>query len=292
MLGQHSEIAFAGEFQWIFEYSGVEPPADMNQYYRWLEKDRFFQIHQPTVDRSLAFPELLRSVLREMKSAVTATKPLVIVSMHRHYEAVRRIWPNARFIHLVRDGRDVASSWMKFGWHGNTWSCGHEWIARLDEWEQLRTSLSDHQYFALRFEDLIDDPPLQLQKLCRHFGLAYQPEMLEYHRHSTYAPITNSRIRQWSKKLSKQDLRVLETIAGTHLVANGYELSGGPHADLSAIYVSYLRVQNKLRRIRSRIRDHGFWLWITELITRRAGLDRLHDAALRRMYAITNSRLE
>lgn len=292
MLGQHSQVASAGEFQWVFEYSGVEQPADMNDYFVYLEKDRFFQVHRPHLDSSLTFPELAQSILHQMKSSVDSTKPYVTVSMHTHYEAVHRIWPNAKFIHLVRDGRDVASSWMKFGWHGNTWSCAQEWATRLEDWTQLRSRLPQQQWFSVRFEDLVDDPPRQLGALCRHFGLKYQPEMLEYHRHSTYAPITKSRIRQWPRKLSRRDIQIFETIAGNHLQENDYNLSGQPPVNLSIGSVVRLRADDKIRRIQARIRDFGLWLWAAELVTRRARFSRLHNIFLHRMHRITNSKTE
>lgn len=292
MLGQHSQIAFAGEFQWVFEHGGVKSPADMNEYYRSLEKDRFFQAHRPHLDRTLAFPALARSILSQMKSAADRMKPVVTVSMHRHYEALRRIWPNARFIHLTRDGRDVAASWIKFGWHGNTWSCANEWAARLDEWKTLRSCLADGRYFELRFEDLIDNPSVQLTRICHHFGLEYEGQMLQYHRHSTYAPITKSRIRQWSKKLTHREIQVFETIAIRHLIENGYSPSGAPPVNLTAAYLVGLRADDKIRRVRAKIREFGVKLWALELIARRTRLDSLHALTLKRMHQITNSKLE
>ena len=114
--GHHSEIVFVGQLQWVFDFSGAGDPGCMNEYYTWLNKNRFFQVHRPNLDRSLTFPDLARSFLQHMTASVAYSEPLLTESDHRHFRRTWKIWPDAKCLHLVRDGRDVAASWMQFGW--------------------------------------------------------------------------------------------------------------------------------------------------------------------------------
>jgi hypothetical protein len=75
ILGHHSEIVFVGELQWVFDFSGAEDPQCMNEYYAWLDKNRFFHAHRPNLDRSLTFPDLARSFLHQMTESVADSEP-------------------------------------------------------------------------------------------------------------------------------------------------------------------------------------------------------------------------
>ena len=292
ILGHHSEIVYAGEFQWVFDFPGGEEPHHMNEYYAWLYNDRFFQIHRPNIDRSLTFPDLARSFLQQMKESANDSKPMVTASVHWHFRETWKLWPDAKFLHLVRDGRDVAASWMKFGWHGNTWSAAHGWVALLDEWHTLKTDLKSDQFLELRFEDLIDRPEDVIQQTCQFLGVAYQPQMLKYHEHTSYAPITRSRSQQWSKKLSAYEIRIFEAIAGSQLDEYAYARSGEPAISIPHYMNLLFRTQNRFRRARSRIREFGLRLWFMELVARRTGMEQTYQRLLHEMHQITNSKLE
>ncbi len=92
---------------------------------------------------------------------------------------VARVLPEAHFIHVIRDGRDVAVSWSR------TWFAPTRNLAELvNIWaEQIgraRASASGLAYREVRFADLVRQPAAVLQGLCEFVGLNYQPEMLKY----------------------------------------------------------------------------------------------------------------
>lgn len=96
---------------------------------------------------------------------------------------VARVLPEAHFIHIIRDGRDVAVSWSQ------TWFAPTKDRAKLvDMWaEQIgraRASASGLAYSEVRFADLVRQPAAVLQGLCEFVGLNYQPQMLEYFKRS------------------------------------------------------------------------------------------------------------
>jgi hypothetical protein len=96
---------------------------------------------------------------------------------------IHRVFPNARFIHIIRDGRDVASSVLKLPWGPNDivraaeWWNEHVWLAR-----RVGAILGPEQYHEVRFEELVREPERALRACCAFLGEAYASEMLAYPR--------------------------------------------------------------------------------------------------------------
>ena len=96
---------------------------------------------------------------------------------------VARLMPEARFIHIIRDGRDVALSWRK------TWFAPSDDIATLvrtwtDTILGARESAARLHYKEVFYADLVRDPAAVLQDLCEFVDLRYEPSMLQYYTRS------------------------------------------------------------------------------------------------------------
>jgi len=109
-----------------------------------------------------------------------------------HIATLREIFPDARFVHIVRDGRDVASSYREvmaldsdspyrpmlptdIGDIATQWAANVREIA-----EQLRAMTADAA-IALRYEDLVAAPVDELSRLCTWLGLRFSAQMLQFH---------------------------------------------------------------------------------------------------------------
>jgi len=94
-----------------------------------------------------------------------------------------RLFPGVRFVHLIRDGRDVARSFQDTHWvspwlHDNT----EEWVRAMRyqrRWE--RSDLRD-LILQIRYEDLVLDTEATLRKICKFLGEEFEPRMLEWER--------------------------------------------------------------------------------------------------------------
>ena len=152
-------------------------------------------------------------------------------------------FPNASFIHMIRDGRDVAMSMRKAGWlNGNFLKIAQYWQKQVESGINAAKSLpnSENRYFEVYYEQLIQQPEKTLKELCAWLDLEYTPQMLNYHHDATDSlqtehlnlfelnqkPIDASRAYAWKSKLAKQDLADFESIAGSLLQKLGYEISG------------------------------------------------------------------
>lgn len=89
--------------------------------------------------------------------------------------------PEAHFIHVIRDGRDVALSWRPL-WFAPSQSMS-ELADHWSNWVRTGRRLGSRcrHYTEVRFEELVTDPEPVLQSLCQFLELDYQPAMLEFH---------------------------------------------------------------------------------------------------------------
>jgi hypothetical protein len=105
---------------------------------------------------------------------------------HLHYvRYIERYMPRVRFIHIVRDGRDVVASLYEVTheypelWGGKR--AIDECIARWNSDVKLSLALKDSPNHRLtRYEDLLENPEDLLYSVCDFIGIEYVPAMLKY----------------------------------------------------------------------------------------------------------------
>ena len=88
-------------------------------------------------------------------------------------ETIRRVLPEARFIHLIRDGRDAALSLRKL-W----FSPGQDIATIAGDWQQRvragrQGGAEVEHYLEVRYENLVSDPGRELRRVCDFIELAY-----------------------------------------------------------------------------------------------------------------------
>lgn len=294
MLGHHPEIVFVGELEWVWDYARNSSATDLEPYYEWLATNRHYRHHRLSVNRSLAFDDLARDFLKQLRAAVDPAEKRLHVGcqIHRHYAQALAVWPNARFIHIVRDGRDVCASWIRWGWLGNAYVAGVSWCKALAEWTMVKQEIDAARRIELRFEDLIRFPDRELARLCEFIGVPYSDAMLRYHEASTYESVDPAQAGKWRKQLARRDLCVFEAVAGRELLANGYAPSEEPAYVLQPWSRPLLLIENKFRHHRSRVRNYGPGLWAADIVTRVLGLRALQGRVRLALNEIDNSRIK
>jgi len=154
---------------------------------------------------------------------------------------IERLFTDAIWIHLVRDGRDAALSFLELpeGFSGKTWAqprTAAQFAARWRTEILAARKLGEHaggRYLELRYEDLVDEPEQWLRRVCEHASLTWEPEMLDHTRSSDTAHMPEHRnlaqpptpgLRDWRNQLSREDALAFEQVAGDVLRSAGYEL--------------------------------------------------------------------
>ena len=95
-----------------------------------------------------------------------------------HVDHLLRLWPHARFVVLVRDGRDVALSLrrMPFG-PNNAWAAAQWWARGIRAGARAQRE-HPGAVLTVRYEDLAQRPREEVRRLCTFLGLDYADDML------------------------------------------------------------------------------------------------------------------
>jgi hypothetical protein len=160
------------------------------------------------------------------------------------------VFPDARFVHVVRDGRAVASSllqqpwWAGFGgpeqWtfgplsedDSETWErsgrsfavlAGLEWKVLMDAFDAARAAVPPESWLELRYEDVVERPREDVGRLLDHLGLAFTDD---FDRRLAGLELTPSRRDAYREELSARDVELLDQVLAPQLRAHGYTVPG------------------------------------------------------------------
>jgi hypothetical protein len=175
----------------------------------------------------------------------------------RNMRKIERALPEARFIHVIRDGRDVAlSRWKRTLGDGEKAPAGQVaegWQRRIRRAQKQGQRL-DH-YLELRYEDLVTDTEPNLRKISEFLELEWDPVMLRFYERAadrmsemardlpasegkptrpgdermqahamTQKPPDPSAMYRWKERMSPEDVAAFDAEAGELLAELGYEV--------------------------------------------------------------------
>jgi hypothetical protein len=148
------------------------------------------------------------------------------------------MFPTSRFIHVVRDGRDVAKSFQATPWRGR-WlhDSAERWIRALKC--QRRWDLSEvcNRILVIHYEDLVLNTESMLRAICRFVGEEFESNMLSWegkvdeqvperarmHHRKLKLRIGAEGVARWKRELSRREVFVCEAFMAPLLACHGYE---------------------------------------------------------------------
>ncbi|MFI6394676.1 sulfotransferase family protein [Nonomuraea sp. NPDC050547] len=188
----------------------------------------------------------------------------------KQVDLLLRLFPDAQFVHLIRDGRDCVSSLKEMPWYTlDSFHAVSTWAEAMDAGAKLRKSMPEDSYYELRYEDLTEDPATEMKKLCHFLEEDFDQAMLSpreaaqvavpVHKvwHSnTHGEVTKSRVGSWSTRLEDWEIALCEQVLGERLESMGYELSGTEKAAKEHV-LAFQKTMQKRRasRMRKGMRD-------------------------------------
>lgn len=244
-------------------FRGMHSEADRQQLLETWLRSKLFRVSGLDADEisskimaeCRSGGDFLRIVMEEIARKQKVARWSDCTPEHVLYmEEIKRQIPNALFIHIIRDGRDVALSYEKQGWsHPLPWDKNErlavaglywDWIVRKGR-EQGKRLGADYQ--EVRFEELVTNPQGTLSQL----GLFIDHD-LDYERisqagigsvsepNSSFAgesEATFNPVDRWKTKMSSQQITAFEKLVGESLQEWGYSLGSDakPRASLKAI---------------------------------------------------------
>src|SRR5436190_6536233 len=168
---------------------------------------------------------------------------------------IQRGLPEAHFVHLIRDGRDVALSLQEVSWGpDDVAESGRKWVAELQKARRRARRLLPGTYMEARYEDLVADPGSVLRRVSDFVELPWDDAMLSYHQRAeerrqeeirelrplgggtitaeerarqhelVTKPPSVSRVGRWRTEMAPEDREAFEAVGGKLLVELGYEV--------------------------------------------------------------------
>ena len=168
---------------------------------------------------------------------------------------IQRGLPEARFVHLIRDGRDVALSLSEVSWGpGGVEESARKWVRDMGRARRRASRLRPGTYMETRYEDLVVDPEPTLRRVAEFVDLPWSDAMLAYHegaeermsevirefrplggglitaeervrQHELVSqPPSASRVGRWKAEMSPEQQEAFRSVAGKLLVELGYEV--------------------------------------------------------------------
>jgi sulfotransferase family protein len=188
-----------------------------------------------------------------------------------HIDALLAIWPQARVVILVRDGRDVALSLrrMPFG-PNNAWAAAQWWARGIRAGAAAQQRHPDN-VLTVRYEDLARDPTAQVPPICAFLDLAYVPEMLDLEHadrsrivadQASWFPtlfegINTKAVGRWEREMPVRDQAVFAALARDELAQLGYPVPARPLPPptprQAALYHRHNELMRNLNFVRLRV---------------------------------------
>lgn len=190
----------------------------------------------PTPNRTLA--DLIHLVFQSYLNAKdpTATVWGDKTPLNTYYlEWIFKTFPQAKFINMIRDGRDVVSSLIKANLTNVQNGC-LRWNLAVDNARNFESQLSSDNFITIHYEDLVTSPYNTIQSICMFLDIQFNKSMLandqktdkmmdvKYYEHfkNLLNPINNQSIGKWEKNLSKNEQNIVSNKLFQNLKLLGY----------------------------------------------------------------------
>jgi hypothetical protein len=259
MVDSHPEIAITRETHWIVDVlqGNDAVPAEGRMtpdvLARLLAEERFTRMEIDTAklerlvsgDAPPSYAQFVTAAFDQhgashRKRLVGDKVPGYLTEM----PTLHSLWPGARFVHMIRDGRDVCLSvldWQRAGREVTRFSAWPEdpvsvtalwWERRVRLGREAGAALPTELYYELRYEALIADAARECDALCAFLGVPFDERMLTFHEgrerddpnlsaKRAWRPITAG-LRDWRTEMGEEDLERFEAAAGDLLDELGY----------------------------------------------------------------------
>lgn len=263
MLNAHPEIQLLGELQFFDviyplrkRVPDLENPGALREISGLIEKTSTFRYLQEG-------NELLEAVVEHMEEGGPRTfsrfhRELLLEYARRHdasrcgekspenlryLPSLLTCYPRAKIVHIVRDPRDVVTSWRSVPWASpDVLTSALRWTLETSFARDGRIRSRTESFFELRYEDLVGTPDRELRRLCEFLGEQYSPAMLNFYDHApeqvnldaepwkarTARALDTSRVGRWKATLSMSEVALVQGICGRGMRFFSYELRTVP----------------------------------------------------------------
>jgi hypothetical protein len=160
----------------------------------------------------------------------------------------------ARYLFVLRDGRDVALSNFQVSWgQRNAHASARRWVRMVDAVERFAGRIDRDRLLMVRYEDILRDPQAAICGLERFLAAPLAPERRMRLMESFAGNPRGANFDKWRTRMSPDELRAFESVAATHLSRHGYAVVD-PHASVSTLEAARFSAQETVRKVVATVR--------------------------------------
>lgn len=279
MLNAHPEVAVPPESRFVVELYkdhdvvDVEPLlgelAQHNQFRQWELPIEAVRSELGNVQRA-TYSNVMRAAYtayarHKGKSRWGGKTPRYVEDI----DLLSRIIEDARFIHLIRDGRNVALSYADVPFGPKTVPRAADlWARRVTAGRRAGRRLK-RRYIEIRYEDLVDDAVGEIRTLCAFLDLEFDLRMIEYTKGAGTTVLPRARVynpnvtreptrnvRSWEHAMPDSQIEIFEAVAGAVLSELGYPRRYPSPSQLARVKAALGRSGAPVGRLRSTTPSH------------------------------------
>lgn len=203
----------------------------------------------------------------------------------RHLREIRHDFPQAKLIHLVRDGRDVAEAMRRMIFHPVTAvGLARTWRDEVTHWKTFCEEFGSNETLLLRYEKMVASPGEVMQSVLSFIGEPYVDTVSTY-AHSSLSQklhaedpwhaslrdgIGTSKIGVYRLKFTPREIEILEAISGDALESYGYNTDNDSPRPPTSRERAFALVADRLVRWRRKLADPRIWWREMQFHLRRA----------------------
>jgi len=160
----------------------------------------------------------------------------------QNVDEIMKLYPQAKIIHLIRDGRDTVNSLMKMPWRPDgLLNNSRFWQTYIKLGQRLENKLDKENFLTVKYEDLLRQPQDIIKSICGFISVEFTDSMITRDskeaqgsenifsdwesswKHKSLEEIDSTRIGAWEKELDVEDQRILNWHQAKVLKTLGYE---------------------------------------------------------------------
>ncbi len=182
----------------------------------------------------------------------------------RHLKLLYSVYPNAKFIHIIRDVRDYCLS-VNNAWGKNIFRSAQRWNNDVMKCLKDSKNIPTDSYIQIRYEDLLEDPEDEISKICNFLNVNFNKKIIELSRPTEKIGdakgktfIMKSNKEKYKTEMSPKIQKKVESIAYAALIQFGYESQYSEGAkEIPSIKMRYYQLIDILNLLRFRIKEMG-----------------------------------
>jgi len=291
LLRQHPEIgipSYETEFLPRLLTQDFDFESDFSAFYRWVTRFIYFRhMHRedrcisseqwqstaPSLDLRGVFEGLCRHDADQTDGIWGDKSP----NYRNHIPELAALYPEARFLHIVRDARDVCLSSHRV-WGKHILRNAQRWYDEVTDCRRAGRALGS-SYLEVRYEDLLADPERWMRAAAQLCGVGFDPKMLSPGRQTEAlgdargaTEIVPGNTGKWREQMAPHLVLGIEQLCGPLLADLGYDLAhpGVAHGRAGSGRMLAWRLQDGASLLRFRVKHLG---WRDTLKYSRSGLD-------------------